>query len=225
MDHHDLASLGVSSALAHHYLKSGWLARLGRGVFMFPNDTLREAECLMFLARHLPGFHVGGKTALAWRGVRHSLSPQEPLWLWGSQKARLPVWFTERFRAHYTTRSPFSAALRAEFGLQPLPESPGGVLVSVPERALLEMLGEVGIHQSIEEARNLMEGVRSLRPDVLTALLRHCQRVKVTRLCLLWAEELNLPWADTARKAAGSNCGRSRWTARFKDGTTLVLKS
>jgi len=31
--------LGVSSALAHHYLKSGWLVRLGRGVFMFPNDT------------------------------------------------------------------------------------------------------------------------------------------------------------------------------------------
>jgi hypothetical protein len=39
-DHHELTKLGVSSALAHHYLKSGWLLRLGRGVFMYPNDTL-----------------------------------------------------------------------------------------------------------------------------------------------------------------------------------------
>src|SRR5512137_2462590 len=88
--HHDLVKLGVSSALAHHYLKSGWLARLGRGVFMFPNDTLREADCLKFLAQRWPGFHVGGKTALAWRGVRHNLPAQEPLWLWGDQKVRLP---------------------------------------------------------------------------------------------------------------------------------------
>jgi hypothetical protein len=70
----------VSSALAHHYVQSGWLARLGRGVFMFPNDTLREADCLKFLSRRLSGFHVGGKTALAWRGVRHNLPANEPLW-------------------------------------------------------------------------------------------------------------------------------------------------
>ncbi len=225
LDHHDLAKVGVSSALAHHYLKSGWLTRLGRGVFMFPNDTLREADCLRFLARHLPGFHIGGKTALAWRGVWHNLRAQEPLWLWGDQQARLPAWFLERFRARYTTRSPFGSSLRGKFGLEPLPETPEGVLVSVPERAMLELLSEVGIHQGIEEARHIMEGVRSLRPDVLATLLRHCQRVKVTRLCVLWAGELNLPWADTARKAASRQSSDSRWIARFKDGTTLTLKS
>ena len=67
-DHRELAKVGVSSALAHHYLKSGWLVRLGRGVFMFPNDTLRREDCLKFLSRRVLGFHVGGKTALAWRG-------------------------------------------------------------------------------------------------------------------------------------------------------------
>ena len=224
LDHRDLAKLGVSSALAHHYLKSGWLARLGRGVFMFPNDTLREADCLKFLARRLPGFHVGGKAALAWRGVRHNLPAREPLWLWGDQKARLPVWFTQRFRAQYTTRSPFSASLPGDTGLQPLPENPDGVLVSVPERAMIELLSEVGIHQGIEETRHIMEGVRSLRPDILAMLLKPCRRVKVTRLCVLWAEELNLPWAEAARKAVGRKLGHSRWTAQLKDGTTLILK-
>jgi len=224
LDQHDLARIGVSSALAHHYSKSGWLARLGRGVFMFPNDTLREAECLKFLARRLSGFHVGGKTALAWRGVRHNVPAQESLCLWGEQKARLPEWFVERFRARYTTRSPFARSLARDFGLQPLPETPKGVQVSVPERAVLELLSEVGIHQGLEEARHILEGVRSLRPEILAVLLRRCQRVKVRRLCVLWAQELNLPWAAAAQKAAGETPGRGRWTARFKDGTTLILK-
>ena len=95
--------------------------------------------------------------------------------------------------------------------------------VSVPERALLEMLSEVGIHQGIEESRNIMEGARSLRPEVLTTLLRNCQRVKVMRLCMSWAEEMNLPWAATARTAAGSRLEENRWSARVKDGTLLVL--
>jgi hypothetical protein len=97
-------------------------------------------------------------------------------------------------------------------------------LVSVPERALLEMLGEVGIRQGVEEARNIMEGIQSVRLEILEPLLKHCRRVKVIRLCVLWAEELNLPWAAEARKATAKKLGRSRWTSRLKDGTTLILK-
>jgi Transcriptional regulator, AbiEi antitoxin, Type IV TA system/Transcriptional regulator, AbiEi antitoxin N-terminal domain len=220
-----LAALGVSSALAHHYLKSGWLSRLGRGVFRFPNDDLRQADCLRFLARQVGGFHVGGKTALAWRGFGHNVPAQEPLWLWGERNLRLPDWFTERFPARYTTRTPFASSLPVGTGLEPLPDQPEGVPVSVPERALLELLGEVGIHQGIEEARNLMEGVRSLRPEVLSLHLRHCQRVKVARLCVQWAEELQLPWAEDARRAAAKHLTGSRWSGRLKNGTRLSLSS
>lgn len=224
LDHRDLAQVGVSSALAHHYLKSGWLVRLGRGVFMFPNDTLRQGDSLNYISRHLSGFHVGGKTALAWRGVRHNLAANEPLWLWGDKKTKLPEWFTQRFRARYTVRNPFAISLPKNLGLQSLPENPAGVLASVPERAMIELLSEVGINQGIEEARNILEGVRSLRPDVLAALLRHCRRVKVARLCVLWAEEFGLPWAEVARKALRRHLGHSRWTTQLKDGTTLILK-
>ena len=89
----------------------------------------------------------------------------------------------------------------------------------MPERALLEMLSEVGLHQGIEEARNIMEVARSLRPELLTTLLKNCRRVKVVRLCVSWAEELNLPWATAAKKAAGKPLGRARWTNRLKNGT------
>lgn len=64
--------------------------------------------------------------------------------------------------------------------------------MSVPERALLEMLSEVGLGQGIEEARYIMEGVRSSRVEVLTPLLKSCLLVKAVRLCVQWAEELNL---------------------------------
>jgi hypothetical protein len=160
-DSRQLRKLGVSSALAHHYLKSDWLARLGRGVFMFPKDILRRKDSLKFLSRHVPGFHVGGKTALAWRGIRHNLPAREPISLWGDGKFTLPPWFTGRFPARYTARKLFSTKLPRDFGLHPLPETPDGVPVSEPERALLEMLSEVGVHQGIEEARNIMEGIRS----------------------------------------------------------------
>lgn len=222
-DSQQLRKVGVSSALAHHYLKSEWLTRLGRGVFMFPKDTLRQEDSLKFLSRAIEGFHVGGKTALAWRGIRHNLPAREPLSLWGKGKAVLPPWFTERFPARYTARNLFSPKLPKGFGLHSLPETPDGVLVSEPERALLEMLSEVGLHQGIEEARNIMEGTRSLRTETLSTLLKHCQRVKVRMLCVQWAEELNLPWATAARNADNRH-GKSHWAFRFKDGTTLNIK-
>src|SRR5690606_6987988 len=118
----------------------------------------------------------------------------------------------------------FDADLARDFGLQPLPETPHGPLVSAPERALLEMLSDVGTaHQGVEEARNIMEGVRTPRLDVLGTLLQHCTRVKVARLCVQWAKELNLEWAAESRRLAGPR-GRGRWLTRLPDGKTLVLK-
>ena len=226
LDISTLSRLGISSALAHYYLTSGWLQRLGRGVFALPNDTLDRNACIKFLADRIPGLHVGGKTALAWRGVLHNLSQRESIWLLGDVSTSLPRWFTDRFAVTYLKRKLFSNKLPHYFGLRSLPETPDGPLVSEPERALLEMLSEVGLRVSVEEARNIMEGLGSPRPETLQVLLKHCTRVKVVRLCVSWAKELNLPWADAARKGMPTRVkrNRSRWTSRLKDGTTLILK-
>jgi hypothetical protein len=219
-----LRDLGISPALASHYVRAGWLTRLGRGMFKFPNDELAVAPTLSVLARHLPGLHVGGKTALAWRGIRHNVATREKLVLWGQDSRPLPAWLTQRFPSRYVARKLFDSDLATDFGVQPLPETPHGPLVSVPERALLEMLSDVGTpHQGLEEARNIMEGVRTPRLDVLGTLLKHCTRIKVVRLCVQWAEESSLEWAAEARRLAGPR-GRGRWLTRLPDGTTLVLK-
>jgi len=224
LDSATLRHYGVSSALAHEYVKSGWLERLGRGVFMFAGDELKRNAAIKFLESRMQGLHVASKTALAWHGFRQNLAYREHLVLWGSHKGALPEWFRQRFSARYSTSRLFEDELDPEAGLAPLPESPDGPQVSTPERALLEMLSEVGVHQQIEESRNIMETVQQLRSSQLRLLLKHCRRVKVIRLCVIWAEELALPWAKEAREAVGDRTGSSRWVQRLEDGTTLILK-
>lgn len=224
LDTEDLAGLGIYPELAYRYVKSGWLERLGRGVFMFAGDQMQLDPCLEFLGRRTPGLHVGGKTALAWMGLRHNVAFRETLCLWGPRQTKLPPWFTQRFPSRYTTRELFSAALPKGFALNPRPESPGGVVVSDPERGLLEMLSEVGVHQGIEEARNIMEMASSLRMEVLRPLLDCCRQIKAIRLCVSWSKELGLPWAEEVAKSSAARIGNSRWVGKTKEGRTLILK-
>jgi hypothetical protein len=220
----DLARLGISAGLAHRYLASGWVERLARGVYQFAGDTLGRDPCLCFLAEKNEGLHVGGKTALAWQGIRHNLPARESLSLWGPRDSRLPGWFTDRFPARYTVRELFAPELSSTEGLGSLPDKPGGPPVSGPERALLELLSEVGVRQEIDEARQIMEGARSLRSRKLAKLLKACRQEKAARLCVGWGEELGLPWARAAREAVGDRFGASRWVRSMKDGSTLILK-
>jgi hypothetical protein len=219
-----LSDLGISSALAHRYVKSGWLDKLGRGVFMFPGDSLTRDASLRFLERKMPGLHVAAKTALAWHGFRHNVGYEEPMALWGDQPGILPGWFNERFAARYRASRLFDEDLPPGYGISTLPENPDGPLVSEPERALLEMLSEVGVHQEVDEARHIMEGLRQLRTARLAKLLSACRMVKAVRLCVGWSKELGLPWAGKARESAVGKMGAGRWVARLKDGRTLILK-
>jgi hypothetical protein len=60
-----LKRLGVSAALAHEYVKAGWLEKLGRGVFMFAGDDLKREDTLSFLEPRISDLHIAAKTALS----------------------------------------------------------------------------------------------------------------------------------------------------------------
>jgi hypothetical protein len=107
--------------------------------------------------------------------------------------------------------------------LAPLPGGHPKVLVSVPERALLELFSDTGKLQSFEETANLVDGVRNLRLDVLDTLLAHTRRVKVARLAKMFAEDLDLPWQSIARKHSDRLGSSSRWVAVTRDKKTLSL--
>lgn len=219
----DLATLGISADLAVHYARAGWLTRLARGVYARPNDTLELHACLLLLQRTVDGLHVGGKSALDWYGVRHYLSQQPILQLYGWTAARLPDWFTERFPAEYHRKRLFVEPSTEPLHAGPFEKRSVAPRVSTPERALLEVLSEVGVRQPLQEARELAESAYSLRVDVLRELLQRCASVKTVRLCLQLGRELALPWVaklDPAQLPTGS---ARPWVSRSADGL-LVLK-
>lgn len=219
-----LASHGVSAFRASALARSGWLTHLARGVYVLPGDTLTRDGCLSFLSKQLPGFHVGSKTALAWRGIRQNVGFREILSLWGDQPKQLPSWFTERFDNRYQATRLFDSALQKGFGLQPLPNGRPDVLVSVPERALLELLSDTGKTQTLDETRQLVESLRSLREKILDELLAHTTRIKIARLAELLANDLSLPWAPIAKRHSQRLGGGKRWIAVSKSGERLDLK-
>lgn len=191
---------------------------------MLPGDTLHRDGSLAFLAEQIPGLHVGSKTALAWRGVRQNIAFRETLTLWGDRTKPLPEWFTKRFQARYQSTQVFDGRMESSLGLQPLPNGDPRVLVSVPERAMLELLSDVGKTQSLVEARELIEGLLSLRVKVLDELLMHVTRIKVIRAAASLAEELGLPWADVAKQHSLRIGGGTRWIAVSKAGERLDFK-
>lgn len=219
-----LAKHEVSPQLASYLAKSGWLQHLSRGVYLLVGDQPSRDGCLLYLARRTPGLHVGGKTALAWRGIRHNLFVRGQIELWGNQSVRIPSWLTAHYPCRYQTTQLFDVGLPADFGIQPLPETPNGPPVSVPERALLEMLCNVGKHQSVEEAIHLTESLRNPRLDVLDTLLTHCTRIKVVRLARQFADELELPWAKIVHPHSQRMGSDRRWTLRTRSGELLSLK-
>jgi hypothetical protein len=105
----------------------------------------------------------------------------------------------------------------------PFENRTGAPLVSTPERALLEVLSEIGVRQPLQEARELVESTYSFRSDVLRELLRRCTSVKTVRLSLQLGRERSLPWVaklDPAKLPTGSD---RPWVSQSADGL-LVLK-
>ena len=99
-----------------------------------------------------------------------------------------------------------------------------GPLVSDPERAVLELLSDVGVRQPLQEARDLLAGAPSLRAATLQELLARCKQVKTVRLCLTLGRELGLPWAAKLDPKGLPTGSRQRWVGHSKDGL-LVLKA
>lgn len=219
----DLAALGISADLAVHYVRAGWLMRLMRGVFCRPNDTLAMHPSLLLLERRLEGMHVGGKSALDWYGLRQYVSQQPRLHLYGWAAGRLPEWFTERFPAEYHRKRLFDEQRAAMLHVGPFEKRSGAPQIAAPERALLELLSEIGVRQPLQEARELVENAYSLRADVLRELLQSCTSVKTVRLCLQLGREGALPWVAKLDPATLPTGGNRPWVSKSADGL-LVLK-
>lgn len=219
----DLSGAGISADLAVHYVRSGWLNRLARGVFARPGESLSLHSCLRVLERTIDGLHVGGKTALDWYGIRQYVPQRETVQLYGWRATRLPDWFTKQFPAEYHRKRLFREKPHTPLHVAPFEGRQSAPRVSEPERAILELLSEVGVREPLQEARDVMEGADRLRADVLTKLLKACTNIKTVRLCLQLGTELSLPWRAKLKVANLPTGSNRSWVGRTNDGL-LVLK-
>jgi hypothetical protein len=219
----DLLKRGISADLAVHYARAGWLVRLAHGVYARPGDPLALHPCLRFLESKIPGLHVGGKTALDWYGTRHFISQRPATKLYGWNAAKLPDWFIKNFPAEYHRKRLFKEEPGALVHAGPFENQPDAPRVSEPERALLEMLSDVGVRQPLQEARELTQITRTLRSDVLRELLRLCASVKTVRLCLQLGKEFGLPWVAKLNPAELPLGSARPWVSQSSEGL-LVIK-
>lgn len=193
-----LTQKGVSRFLAREYVKGGWLKSAGGGAFY---KTEGGGEPLWFTALYtlqdqlsLP-IHAGGETALRWHGYGHTapLNTIPPVYLFGPQGVKPPSWFlkfdwAQKIQYQTTDFLPY----KKEFGFTE--DEMAGITLSTPERAMFETLLLMPRHTTFEGAFHLMEGLSTLRPGLVTALLKACQSVKVKRCFLYMAEQANHSW-------------------------------
>jgi len=213
---------GYSSALLGKYVANGWLEQPARGIYRRPAGELLWQHVVISLQTLLetPIF-VGGRTALEQQGFSHYVSQSSPQEVHLYSSVLPPGWLRkvapkENFVLHRTKRlfkntkmlssgkwdSEHQAFLETnmtipdDLSLQSWGQWRWPLVMSKPERAVLELLDEVPKSESFHQADMLIEGLRTLSPRRLQVLLEECTSVKVKRLFLWFAERHQPPWLD-----------------------------
>jgi Transcriptional regulator, AbiEi antitoxin, Type IV TA system/Transcriptional regulator, AbiEi antitoxin N-terminal domain len=165
---------------------------------------------------------VGGRTALELQGFTHYLTASGPREVHLYTHEDLPGWVSHvpvdaQLVVHNALRLfrhgdiPVFKEKTASSTPPPPPPAPppagasviqrlaGGpwnrpLTMSLPERAILELLDEVPKRETFHQADVLMEGLRTLSPQRLHGLLLDCKNVKVKRLFFWFAERHNHAW-------------------------------
>lgn len=178
---------------------------------------------LIFLERTIKVLHIGGKTALEWYGIQHFVPQKPSLILYGWDDAQLPTWFTDRFPSSYHRKRLFNEPTEQPMYVDSFENREKVAKVSLPERAFLELLSEVGVSETMEGATEFAELSDRLRANPLENLLKYCRSVKTIRLCLHFGTVLELPWIHDLDRSVIHTGSDSAWVGKTADGL-LVLK-
>ena len=221
---------GYSPQLCRKYVTNGWFERLAHGVYRKPGGKLLWEHVVISLQTLLmKPLLVGGGTALSLHGFSHYLrrevkevhlyGPEEaPTWL---NKLPLSVTFVSHNSATLFRNEPIHFGLTSlgwnlkdnshvsddnlhggSFRVMPWGQWDWPLTLSTPERAVLEMLDGLPIHESFDQADKIMEGLTTLSPRRLQKLLLDCKSIKVKRLFFFFADRHNHPWRKHLNKEA-----------------------
>ena len=226
-----LTRQGYSTSLRTQYVAAGWLTQPARRVYQRPRGSLAWQQVVISLQTLLAqDLIVGGRTALELHGLAHYLTQTTtavflygpkapPTWL-----ADLPEGVAYHYRRDARLFRKFCVST-APHSLDAVPEGrtqrPDGIvvlpwgqwnwplMVSSPERAILEFLDELPDNESFHQADMLMEGLSTLSPGRMQALLADCDNIKVKRLFLFFADRHQHAWLKRLdRKAIDLGSGK-----------------
>lgn len=190
-----LEGLGISHDLQQYYRSSGWLEPVGVGASKRPGEKISWEGALYTLQKQGQiQIHAGARTALALQGFAHYVrSDKEPVFLFSPPTTTLPAWFRKydwnRPVIHEKTSflTPQQALTKVSLPLF-------SILVSSPERAMLECLYLAPKVFDLVECYQLMEMLTTLRPKVLQELLEQCRSIRVKRLFLYLSDKAGHLW-------------------------------
>jgi len=186
----------IKDPLIDYYVKKGYLERLHYGVYRRPGPSLKWKNIVYSLQQLNCEVHIGGRSALELQGLAHYLqfNQEQNIKLYSAKK--LPNWVNKiidnvRFESH--------SLLLFEDKQQGLTTIPfgtwdWGLKISLPERAILEMLSDIPSNESFHMVNVFMQGLVNLRPDLTSELLSNCRSIKVKRLFLFLAERYHHQW-------------------------------
>ncbi|MFM0039775.1 type IV toxin-antitoxin system AbiEi family antitoxin domain-containing protein [Paraburkholderia strydomiana] len=193
------AAFEIDAEQVGQLVQQGWLRRLSDDAYLLRGDQPGIDGTIAYLRSHIPDLHVGGRTALEWHRMVHHLSFRERVDLWGDGCVSLPTWAVERLACSYYSHTLFDARMDQNYGLKPLAWRHVQVMVSVPERAILEYVSVSLELALIEGVRNLIGSLRNIRLNVLQTLVDHCPRRDVVWGLKFLAEDAGLNWAPRLR--------------------------
>jgi hypothetical protein len=198
-------------------------------VFRRPRGSLNWQQVVISLQTILnySPLLVGGRTALELQGYAHYL-PQSttavhlygpkapPAWVHKLGLQTKFIYHNDRrlFHAGRVVKEKNSIKWNVEKGeALDVAEPRGGdttklswgqwdwpLTVSMPERAILELLDEIPNHETFEQVDALFSGLGNLRPARLQKLLADCSSVKVKRLFFYFADRHKHAWLKRINK-------------------------
>lgn len=189
-----LEEQGIYRQLRRDYVSHNWLETFGYGAFFRAEDTVHWQGALSALQTQLrKSIHLGARSALEYQGLAHYIRTEEqPPTLFYPMGENIPKWFT-----HYNWK-PKLKLIRTSFlpknlGLENEVVNGFPLIISSPERAILEACYLANIVLSLDEVYHLTENLRLLRPKLLQSLLDNCNSIKVKRIFLCMATRSALP--------------------------------
>ena len=188
-------SYGISHPSIQQCLKNKLIKKLGGGAYIKAKDKLNWQSAILTVQKELQlPLHVSGQTALEMQGSGHfvKMGKKASVYIVKREKVRTPIWLTRNnwgVKFYFKTSSLFPSDL----GLMKYNRSKFHFILSSRERAIMEMINDLDLKDSFETLERYFESLLSLRDSLVQKLLENCSSIKVKRVFLYMADNLELP--------------------------------